>query len=171
MKTLLTYVLVASMGLVTTHSFAIAQEDRVDYVASLKTLPLANDDFAAFSGDFEPIIEANSKPWLEKQQLLIYDINTAEAIDLAFGHSHLKKLVFSLWIPSSPDKTEPNSLLHQDTNFRKALMMNVRETKVTTMGEYQLSPNAKASIKLPFLKQEIGEYRHQWMFGTFAVFR
>lgn len=172
MKTLLTYVLVASMGLVTTYSFAKAQEERVDYVAFLTSLPLRNDDFATVSNSVESTIQTTPLHWFKKKQSLIYYINTSEAIDIAIGKKDYSRiLAFDLRVPLNPDKIKYHSLFYQDTNFRKALVINVKETKVTTMGENQLSPNAKASIKLPFLKQEIGEYLHQRVYGTFAVFR
>ncbi|MCE7991376.1 MAG: hypothetical protein HEP71_05325 [Roseivirga sp.] len=172
MKTLLTYVLVASMGLVTTYSFAKAQEERVDYVASLKSLPLQNNDFAAVKNHVESTIQAIPQYRFKKKQSFIYYINTTEAIDIAMGQKDYSRIrAFDLRMPLNPDKAKLHRLLHRDTNFRKALLINVKETKVTTTGEFQLSPNAKASIKLPFIKQEIGEYLHQRMYGTFAVFR
>ncbi len=172
MKTLLTYVLVASMGLVTTCSFATAQEERVNFVASLKTLPLEDNDFDKVGSRTEPVIPSKSHHWSEKKQSLIYYINISEAIDSAIGQQYYSKnWIASLWLSSSPDQIKLKSLRSQAANFRNALMIDVRETKVTTKGEYQLSLNAKASIKLPSLKQEIGEYHHQRMIGTFAVFR
>lgn len=172
MKTLLTYVLVASMGLITTYSFAYAQEERVDYVTSLESLPLENDDFATVPGNQTTVIGINSQYWFRKKQSLLYYINTSEAIDIATGQKDdSKKLVFGLRIPLNPDKAEPSGLFLQDTNSQNALMIDVTEIKVTTMGEYQLSPNAKASIKLPFIKQGIGEYHLLSVGGTFAVFR
>lgn len=172
MKTLLTYVLVASMGLVTTCSFAKAQEGRVDFVASLKTLPLEDSDFDTVGSHTEPVTLSKSDHWSEKKQSLIYYINISEAIDSATGQRYYSKnWITNLWLSSSPDLIKLKSLRSQDTNFRNALMIDVRETKVATTGEYQLSLNAKASIKLPSLKQEIGEYHRQWTIGTFAVFR
>lgn len=172
MKTLLTYVLVASMGLVTSYTFAKGQEGRIDYVTSLKTLPLEDDDFTSVSDSVEPSIETIPHYWFRKKQSLIYYLNTFEAIDAAICRKdYLQNWASDFQTLSSPGLIKLSSLPGRDTHFHNALMINVKERKVTTTGEYQLSPNAKASIKLPFLKQEIGEYHHQRMFGTFAVFR
>lgn len=172
MKTLLTYVLVASMGLVASYTFAKGQEGRIDYVTSLKTLPLEDDDFALVTDFVEPSIETTPRHWFKRKQSLIYYLNTLEAIDAAIRQKeYLEDWASDIRMLSSPGLIRLNGLISQDTHFHNALMINVKEKKVTTTGEYQLSPNAKASIKLPFLKQEIGEYHRQRMFGTFAVFR
>lgn len=171
MKTLLTYVLVASMGLVTTYSIANAQGERKDYVTSLESLPLENDDFVVDYDHALPIIQIAPKLWFKKKQSLIYYINNTEVIEAAISHKDFVKYWESAsWASLNPGKDKLNGLFYQAVNFRNA-RMNMQEIKVQLAGKHEFSPNAKASIKLPFRKQEIGEYHHHLMCGAFAVFR
>jgi len=103
-------------------------------------------------------------------QSLIYLAKISEAIDAAINSSFYEKYWKSeVWISSNSDTDKYTYLAGQTTNSRYA-PLNF-EWMTVLRGNPKFSPNAKAFIKLPYLIKGIGEYRHQRVDGTFAVFR
>lgn len=169
MKILLSYVLLASVGLLVVYPSAKAQDNTTEHVVPLLSLPLEDTDFSIASRYLEPVTQTIPDIRIPTQSL-IYLAKISEAIDAAINVTFYEKYWKSeVRISSNSDLDKLLCLSYQTTHFRYAPLSS--DWMTVLRGSHKFSPNAKAFIKLPYRIKGIGEYRHQWVDGTFAVFR
>lgn len=170
MKTLLTYLIVASMGLMTVQSDFMS--DRPDYVVPLESLPLNDEDLISADHFTIPVMPTDPALLPKKKKYHIYFENKAQTpVKAAVRYKEYAGAWKSEgWISLEPGEKKLIGLSDETTYFYYAKLDTKRSKKVWK-GKYKFAMSEDASNKLPFKKQEIWECYHTQMCNTFAVFR
>ena len=170
MKTLLTYAIVASMGLMTVLSDE--KEQRPDFFAPLESLPLENEDLISIDHFSMPTLPAINEVAKDKKEYHIYFENKSKApVKAAVRYKeYAGNWKSEGWISLDPGEKKLIGLSDETTYFYYAQVDTRRNAKVWK-GKYKFALSDDASNKLPFKRQQIWECYHTEMCNTFAVFR
>ena len=169
MKTLLTYVVVASMGLMTVRSDSKAV--RADFSAPLASLPLFEEVISTDHFTM-PVVAVEPTTIPQKKKYHIYFENKSpEPVKAAVRYKeYAGDWKSEGWISLEPGEKKLIGLSDETTYFYYA-QLDTRRNKKVWKGKYKFALSESASNKLPFRKQEIWECYHTQMCNTFAVFR
>ena len=171
MKTLLTYLIVASMGLMTVDSDP--KSGRMDYVAPLESLPLNDEDLITTDHFTVPVMPSGTAAEApKKKKYHIYFENKSQTpVKAAVRYKeYAGDWKSEGWISLEPGEKKLIGLSDETTYFYYA-KLDTRRSKKVWKGKYKFAMSEEASNKLPFKKQEIWECYHTQMCNTFAVFR
>ena len=169
MKTLLTYMIVASMGLMTVRSDS--ESARTDYVAPLESLPLFDDMITTdhFTVPARPVDDDIIPK--KKKYHIYFENKSPKPVKAAVRYKeYAGDWKSEGWISLKPGEKRLIGLSDETTYFYYA-QLDTRRNKKVWKGKYKFAMSEEASNKLPFKKQEIWECYHTQMCNTFAVFR
>lgn len=170
MKTLLNYIVVASMGLSIVGSGHKLQ--RPDFVTPLHSLPIEEQDLVSAEHFTIPALPEDPTLLPQKKQYHIYFENKSQTpVKAAVRYKeYAGDWKSEGWISLKPGEKKLIGLSDETTYFYYA-QLDTRRHKRVWKGNYKFALSDDASNKLPFKKQEIWECYDSKMCNTFAVFR
>ena len=148
------------------------KDQRPDYVVSLESLPLEDEDLISVDHFTMPTLPSPTEVLTKKKEYHIYFENKSQKpVKAAVRYKeYAGNWKSEGWISLSPGEKKLIGLSDETTYFYYA-QVDTRRTSKEWKGNYKFALSEESSSKLPFKRQQIWECYHTQMCNTFAVFR